>query len=335
MNQNDMNNSNVNNVQTNPEQVEYVNPRDIQPIELGSLRKDKIGKPMLALQLFALLVIVLIAIPIVSSMLQNENSALYQMLYGTSGPSTITGGDDEEQKPSNAKVKQELTGFLNMKYNSIILKNFVISDNFVSFKINSENGLAKLDDEELYLEIYSNSSDDVVVAVKLTGTYDYVFKDFKTTFANVKFNSSVRYYGKVVDMKGVKYPSHDIEQDPTGIGAFVCKKDGREIRYVFKNGYLIGINDKFSYDMNPSNEDAYKNLLKKYTDKKDAFGDLATVGETDKGFEYTCDIDLEADGFSYPSSYVDYEYYSSNMNDSSKDVDVIHYAMIGKGYDCK
>ena len=76
MNQNEINNGNVNNSSVN----NAVDPRTVNAEVIGELRKDKIGRPILVLEIFGLFIIVLIALPIVTSMLNDENSALYQLI---------------------------------------------------------------------------------------------------------------------------------------------------------------------------------------------------------------------------------------------------------------
>ena len=80
-------------------------PRLIQPQIIGELKKDKIGKPMIVIELFLLFVIVLLILPMVNTMLNDENSDLYKMIYGGTGEKPISGdvnkGEFAEGKEMN------------------------------------------------------------------------------------------------------------------------------------------------------------------------------------------------------------------------------------------
>ena len=58
------------------------------------------------------------------------------------------------------------------KYENIVLKEFVLSKGKIKCKLYSYNGIINLDEEEYYLEIYSNNK-NFVNYIKLTGEYDY------------------------------------------------------------------------------------------------------------------------------------------------------------------
>ena len=62
--------------------------------------------------------------------------------------------------------------------------------------------------------------------------------------------------------------------------------------------------------------------------KANSLGIYASVSEEDNGFKYKADLDLTT--YMVPDTVNDYNYYKKNTK-----ANVIKYALIGKGYDCK
>ena len=67
--------------QNNVEETTYTSPKDVEPVVIGELRKEKIGRPMIVIELGILFIIVLIGLPIVTSMMNDENSVLYKWQF--------------------------------------------------------------------------------------------------------------------------------------------------------------------------------------------------------------------------------------------------------------
>ena len=96
------------------------------------------------------------------------------------------------------------------------------------------------------------------------------------------------------------------------------------------NGYLIKINDIDRHYLKDYDNQKYLNTLDSYRKKVNALKDISSVEEGQDGFIYKANIDLEAPGFIIPSSVKDPNYYKMDSK-----ADVVHYAMIGKGFDCE
>ena len=325
MNQNEINNGNVNNSSVN----NAVDPRTVNAEVIGELRKDKIGRPILVLEIFGLFIIVLIALPIVTSMLNDENSALYQLIYGDVGEVISPETPTPTSEFLDGSVEQPLVSTTAMNFENLIMKDFSLSGGTINCTMYSYNDLLNLDETEYYLEIYSNSN-NLLAAIKLTGTLDYQETQVALTANDLNFNSNYSYFGKVVEMTKDDYPAIELATDESGIGGFTCTKDNRTLEYTFMNNYLINIRDTVHVTFDSAATDEYLNLKSSYDSKKALLGDLATVEEVADGFTYSANINLETPGFTYPETLVDYEYY-----DLDTEAKVVHYALEGKGYDCE
>lgn len=307
----------------NVEKENYTDPRNVQAEVIGELRKEKIGRPMIVIELAILFIIVLIGLPIVNSMMQDENSVLYKFLNGSNTSSNIT----TKQAYLDGSKEQSLLSTTVMKSGNIILKNFSLYNNTVKMTISSFNNVINLDEEEYYFEILSSKKNSKLAAIKLTGTYDYQEKtvEFKTL---TNFNSNVTYVGKIVLLKDEDYPDYKLQTDESGIGGITCKKDSREIEYIFYNDKLMSINDTQVITKNGLTDEEYLNKKSEYDKLVINMGKLATLEETSDGLLYKANIDLEKS--TVPKNVVEYNYYVKDTN-----VKKVHYAMTGKGFDCK
>lgn len=316
----------------NPEnQNNLEDNRNVQAEVIGELRKDKIGKPILVIEIAVLFAIVLIALPIVNTMMADENSTLYKLINGT--PTVVSptpSSNTETSEFADASVVQPLTSTTKMKLENIIMQNFTLTGSSIKCEMYSYNGVINLDEKEYYLEVYS-SSNSLLAAVKLTGSLDIDTQEVELTSSKLHFNSEYSYTAKIVHMSDDDYPAVTINSDESGIGSLTCTLNNTTIEYVFKNNYLIRINDTTVYNVSDYSNQEYLNYKRSYDNKASYLGEeIASVEETDVGFTFSANIDLEDSTFTMPSEVTDYNYYA--MDTEAK---VVSYAQIGKGYDCK
>ncbi|MCH5167296.1 MAG: hypothetical protein J1F35_05320 [Erysipelotrichales bacterium] len=320
------------NNQENPNNVEQtqVDPRTVNAEVIGELRKDKIGRPILVIQMFIIFGIVLIGLPIVNSLMNNQSSFLYKIFNPNTAiiePPTSDG--EEKEEFLNASEEQPLLSGTSMKYENIVMENFSLAGNYITFDIYSYNGVLNLDKEPCFLEVYSASSSNLIATVKLTGTYDNQKQRVSLTAYGLSFNGNYAYVGKVVEMDYSDYPAHTINSDESGIGSMTCIMDNRTLEYTFKNNYLIGIKDSMRVYLKDQKDDtAYLNLKGTYETKATNLGETSFVEEVSDGFVFNASIDLE--NMKVPSSIIDYDYYE--LDTESK---VIYFTLRGKGFDCK
>lgn len=311
--------------ENNVEETSYTNPKDVEPVVIGELRKEKIGRPMIVVELAILLIIVLVGLPMVNSMMNDENSVLYKFLNGNN--SSTNNNVTTSQTYVDAKKEQPLLKTTSMKTGNLILKSFSLYNNTIKMTISSYNNIINLDESEYYFEILSNQNSNKIAYVKLTGTYDYQEKEleFKT---NVNFNSNITYLGKVVLMTDDDYPEYKLETDESGIGNLTCKKDDRELDYVFSSDKLISFSDTSVVKKAGLTDEEYLSVLGDYKTLTSNLGKSATLEETSEGILFKASVDLEKGAV--PESVKDYNYYVISTN-----VKKIYYSMTGKGFDCK
>lgn len=306
----------------------YVDPRNINAEVIGELRKDKIGKPVLVVEIFLLFAIVLIALPIVSNMLNDENSFLYKMIYGSSVNVNIPNPSSNSEYADGSAI-QPLALSTKMKYENIVMQNFSLTSNSVKCEIYSYNGQINLDEKEYYLEIYS-SSNSLIASAKLVGMLDVDITEIELKTNNLRFNNDYNYFAKIVSMSDDDYPEITLSTDESGIGSITCSLNNQNIEYIFKNGYLIRINDKLKVNLTDYTDQEYLNIKGKYDDKVKNFAGLAKLEEVNDGFIFSANIDLEVPDYTIPDSIADNNYYK--MDTEAK---IVHYAQTGKGFDCK
>ncbi len=314
----------------NPEnQNNYEENKMAEAEVIGELRKDKIGKPILVIEIAALFAIVLVALPIVNKMMADENSTLYKLINGTPAAISPNPAKNTKSEFADASVQQPLVSTTKMKLENIVMQNFSLTGNSIKCQMYSYNGVINLDEKEYYLEVYS-SSNSLLAAVKLTGSLDIDTKEYELTSSKLSFNSEYTYTAKIVHMKNEDYPNVTISSDESGIGSLTCTLNNSTIEYVFKNNYLIKINDTISYRVADYTSQEYLNHKRQYDAKAKALGLIASVEENDSGFIFKASINLEDTNFKMPSTVKDFNYYA--MDTEAK---VVSYAQVGKGYDCK
>ncbi len=322
--------SNDNNSSNNHADAQnYVDPRSVEASVIGELRKDKIGRPMLVIQMFVIFAIVMIGLPIVNNLLADENSFLYKMVNKNGQTIVPTPTKPAVDEFMDGGVAQPLSKDTNMKFENIVMKNFILKGSSIICDMYSYNGVINLDKENLFLEVYSASSNNLISVVKLVGTYDNQTQQVELKAADLAFNLDYAYEGKMVEYKNSDYPPYSVNSSELGLGSMVCKMDNRTIEYRFKNNYLIGIKDNYKVVLASQKDNtAYLNLKKVYDDKALYFGSNAYVEEDMEGFNFNMDINLEVS--SIPSKVIDYNYFALDT-----EAKVIRFTLMGKGFECQ
>lgn len=316
------NQSNENNVVK-----QQVDPRTVEAEVLGELRKDKIGKPILVVELFVLFAIVLIALPVVNNLLNNETSFLYKFLHPNDIMTPIIPPNEDEEVFLNGGELQPLGYDTNMRYEAIVMRNFILSSNKIKVTIYSYTGEIDLDKDDYYLEVYS-ASDNYIAATKLSGLLDNREQDVELYAKNLSFNTSLGYKGKIVKMDEDKYPEVNIQSDESGLGSFICKRGNHSIEYTFMNKYLVKITDEERILLEDEESNSkYLAAKQEYENKANDLGEVALVEEVSDGFRFYADLDLE--NYKIPESVKDLNYFP--VDSKAK---IVRYTLEAKGFDC-
>lgn len=314
--------------------------KNVQAVEIGRLRNEKIGKPGLVIWIFVLFAIVFISLPIIRKQLMDPSSFLYKIVYNTTDdPNTPVTPVDDPNKVEfvDAKELQVLTKETAMKYENLILKNFVEDEKTLTATIYSSNGILDLDSKDLYLEIYSNSK-NLLGHIKLTGTFDYQEKEVELVGTKINYNQGATYYGKVKTMTDSEYPEAEYQTETNAegqnVGSFTCKKDNSTLVYSFRNNSLISVSNSEKIELG-EDEASYTHLLSEYKKKVDAFGEMyAKLDETMegefKGFVVNISVNYDDPNFKMPEIIKDYNYFDDTVVAKK-----VYYDMTGKGFECK
>ena len=316
------------NNQVTTQQVEApFDPKTVQPAVIGELRKDRIGKPILVLEMLVMFGIVMVALPLVYTIANDEKSAVYKWLHKSEV--VVEEPSNTETKYLDGSVLQLLESSTNMKYNGIVIQAFKLNESAINCRIFSLNEKIDFDEEEYYLEIYSNSQEKIA-AIKLSGVYDFTPKDTVLTAGGLTFNSNFKYFGKMVKMTDASYPEVKYEKNAQEIGSFTCTNKNHIIKYTFKNDYLLSIDETYKFVKADYDDSTYLELYSEYQTKSTNLGNKVSSTEEDAdGFTFKAYLDLEHD-YKIPETVTDNNYYEKDSK-----AKVIHYAETGKGFDCK
>ena len=234
-----------------------------------------------------------------------------------------------ETKYLDGSTYQLLDTSTNMKYNGIVIQAFKLNESTINCRIFSLNEKINFDEEEYYLEIYSNSLEKIA-AIKLSGVYDFTPKDTILTAGGLTFNTNFKYFGKMVKMTDATYPDITYTKNEQEIGSFVCSNNNHIIKYTFKNDYLLSIEETYKFVKSDYDDSAYLELYSEYQTKSTNLGaGISSTEEDADGFTFKASLDLEH-GYKIPETVTDNNYYEKDSK-----AKVIHYAETGKGFDCK
>jgi hypothetical protein len=271
--------------------------------------------------------IVMVALPLVYTIANDEKSVVYKWLH--KDEVIVEEPSNTETKYLDGSVLQLLESSTNMKYNGIVIQAFKLNESTINCRIFSLNEKIDFDEEEYYLEIYSNSQEKIA-AIKLSGVYDFTPKDTVLTAGGLTFNSNFKYFGKMVKMTDASYPEVKYEKNAQEIGSFTCTNKNHIIKYTFKNDYLLSIDETYKFVKSDYDDSTYLELYSEYQTKSKNLGSNVSSTEEDAdGFTFKASLDLEHD-YKIPETVTDNNYYEKDSK-----AKVIHYAETGKGFDCK
>lgn len=293
-----------------------------EPIVLGTLKKDKSSKPVFVFIVLGILIASVFAIPYVEDYLQDPDTLIGKIYHQIFGEEKI----DEEETIIPKDSLFILNNQTNIKFNNLHLTNISLNDQTITYNLKTLNNTLDLDNNNYYLEIYG-SNKNLLERIKLSGNLTSSLEERTFTFQNLRFNSGISYYGKLIILKDDQYEDIILSTDESGIASITCQKSGDKYEYIFENYFLKRINHTFTY-ADTSNLDLYLALFEEYTSLAkniNSLGSTASINENNEGFIFVANLDLENLDNNLNNSY----YYSFN-----KQAKIINYDMKLEGFVC-
>lgn len=293
-----------------------------EPIVLGTLKKEKSSKPVFVFIVLGILIASVFAIPYVEDYLQDPDTLIGKIYTSIFGEEEI----DEEETIISEDSLFILNNQTNINFNNLNLTNISLSNQTITYNLKARNNILNLDDDNYYLEIYG-SNKNLLERIKLSGNLTSSLEERTFTFHDLRFNSGISYYGKLIILKDEEYEEIVLSTDESGIASITCQKSGDKYEYIFENYLLKRINHTFIY-ADTSNLDFYLALFEEYTNLTNninSLGSTTSINENNEGFIFVANLDLENLENNLNNSY----YYSFN-----KQAKIINYDMKLEGFIC-
>lgn len=290
-----------------------------EPITLGKVKKSGNNKPILIIIIFLIIGSIILFIPTISNYFGDYN-VLELIKNGeiidfiTNHDSYIKKGISSSNNTTN-NTKNYINSKTTIKYNNVILNEFNLTNNNISFKITKDN--IDLDTLNYYLILKQNNKEIYIIKLTNDTTINYTF--------NNKLESLVNIEGIIKEYKESDYPNYIISSDESGLASLYCTKEDDTYEYIFDNNKLIKIKQTYIYN-DDNNE--YIKEFEKYTKLSNTINSnngISTIIENETNFIFNTDIDLK----NY-NTKINNNYYSYNEK-----VNKINFDMKAKGFDCK
>ncbi|MDD4706383.1 MAG: hypothetical protein PHS24_04150 [Bacilli bacterium] len=293
-----------------------------EPIVLGTLKKEKSSKPVFVFIVLGILIASVFAIPYVEDYLQDPDTLIGKIYTSIFGEEEI----DEEETIIPEDSHFILNNKTNINFNNLNLTNISLNDQTITYNLKARNNNFDLDADNYYLEIYG-SNKNLLERIKLSGNLTSSLEERTFTFKDLRFNSGISYYGKLIILKDEDYNEIILSTDESGIASITCQKSGDKYEYIFDDYLLKRINHTLTYT-DTSNLNLYLALFEEYTNLTNnikSLGHKASINENNEGFIFEANLDLESLDNNLNNSY----YYSFN-----KQAKIINYDMKLEGFIC-
>ena len=207
---------------------------------------------------------------------------------------------------------------------------FTIID--ITYQIKTKTETLSLNEGNYYLEIYG-STNNLLEKFKLLGTLTTTAEERSYTFDDMRFNPSSVYYARIQNFTEEEYPELILSSDESGLASLICSLDKNIYEYVFENYSLKTIKHQFEYN-NTNNLKVYLSKYQEYSNYSDIINQIvtnsSTTEETDLGFKFTANLNLEIFNKEKLKQVDNNNYYDQNTQAKK-----INYEMKVQGFICK
>lgn len=293
---------------------------ELTPTVLKTI-KEKKGSVIWLIFIFAIFVAAVIYLPDISVYLEDYLNPT------TSVPNTPSGtddGNDTDEDEGEEVVKYDITAELQITDGDIVLSNFAIANNQLTFSI-TNNGSEMLDFGELnyFLELY-NSNVMLVQRIMVSDTTVASGATTNVTYDLTDANISSLSFEQITEDG---YPSHTVTPDENGNATLTCVKDYETVNYLLTNNEVYAIEDIFRVNATDEN---YSTLYSSYQALSTTYntigGITSTVSVENNVLTFRTDINLSTVS---EGTFNNIIYYPRNT-----DAKVMNFELEANGYTC-
>ena len=293
---------------------------ELTPTVLKTIKKKR-GSIIWPIFIFAIFVAAVIYLP--------DISAYFEDYLNPTGPvPNISGGnaeeDDNEEDEGEEVIKYDLTQELQITDGNIVLSNFTITNNQLTFSV-TNNGQEILDFGALnyFLELYNSNVrlvqrimvSDTTVAAGATASITYDLND--SNISSLSFEQ--------ITEDG--YPPHTVTPDEEGNATLTCIKDYETVNYLLTNNKVYAIEDIFRVNATDEN---YSTLYSSYQALSATYNTIGGVSSTVRVEEnvltFKTDINLSTVS---ENTFNNIIYYPKDT-----DAKVMNFELEANGYTC-
>ncbi len=232
---------------------------------------------------------------------------------------------EKQQEESFYTLSSSLTVHLEEK---IVLSNFKLQDNQLSFTVQNEQDTRYYFEKENYfLELYSKEQtllerirlEDIVVSKGENVNVEYTLQESTSSLVNQL------YFVKKTEND---YPYRVIEKDEEGVQKLTCTNNHNTLTYTFSNDQLVSFEEEIRYSLGDTN---YENLKVEWQEKSTFLnqqtGLTSLFVDTENRFVVNTTFDLQKANVKDLNNHYYYE-----KDTHSK---VVAFEMEARGFVCK
>ena len=228
--------------------------RELTPTVLFT-KKERKGSVIWLVFIFAIFIAVVIYLPDIAAYLE----PYINPTVAPANPRPSESDDNEDDTDEeNEVVEYELVAGLQINEGQLVLSNFNVSNNQLSFKItNNSSNMVDFTDLHYFLNLY-NGNKMLLQRIMLTDEVVAAGASIDLVYDLVNSNVQVLSFAEILEDE---YPSHVMPVDANGNAVLKCSKGYETVSYNLTNNKLYSIEDVFSV---PSTDANYSTLYSSY-----------------------------------------------------------------------
>ena len=235
-------------------------------------KKEKKGSVIWLVFIFAIFIAVVIYLPDIAAYMEQY---LNPEVATPINPGNVDDGEDNNTGDEEEEViEYELVAGLQITEGQLVLSNFEVANNQISFDItNNSSELVDFTDLHYFLNLY-NANRMLLQRIMLT---DEVVAAGGTISLVYDLNDSNIHTLSFAEIMEDEYPSHVMPVDGNGNAVLTCTKGYETVNYNLTNNVLYSIEDVFTV---PSSDANYSTLYSSYQALAATYNTIGGVDST-------------------------------------------------------